>query len=202
MAGPDRREQLLSIGRATFAERGYEAATIEEIAERAGVSKPVVYGHFGDKESLYASVVDREIQTLSALMVAALQTPNPRTMLTRATEALLSYAEDEPDGFRILLRDSPFTSSSGRLGRLIGDIAGRVDAILAAEFSRRGIDAGLAPIYARALVGMVAFVGQWWLDAGSPGRDEVSKHVANLAWNGLRDLERGPGKRLAGRRIK
>ncbi len=64
MTGRERREQLLDIGRAIFAEKGYEAVSVEEIAQRAGVSKPVVYEHFGGKEGLYAVVVDREITAL------------------------------------------------------------------------------------------------------------------------------------------
>ena len=61
MTGKERREQLLNIGRRLFAERGFEGTSIEEIAAQAGVSKPVVYEHFGGKEGLYAVVVDREV---------------------------------------------------------------------------------------------------------------------------------------------
>ena len=57
MTGAQRREQLILIGRATFAERGFEGTTVEEIAARAGVSKPVVYEHFGGKEGLYLSLI-------------------------------------------------------------------------------------------------------------------------------------------------
>jgi hypothetical protein len=51
----------------------------------------------------------------------------------------------------------------------------------------------MAPVYSRALVGMVAVVGEWWLDVGKPGRDTVAAHIVNLAWNGLSDLEKKPG---------
>ena len=64
MTGKERREQLLDIGRRLFAERGFEGTSIEEIAAQAGVSKPVVYEHFGGKEGLYAVVVDRELKDL------------------------------------------------------------------------------------------------------------------------------------------
>ncbi|HEY7489026.1 MAG TPA: helix-turn-helix domain-containing protein, partial [Streptosporangiaceae bacterium] len=64
MTGRQRREQLLEIGRHLFAERGFDGTTIEEIATRADVAKPVVYEHFGGKEGLYAVVVDREVQHL------------------------------------------------------------------------------------------------------------------------------------------
>lgn len=72
MTGKQRREQLLEIGRTVFAERGYDGTSVEEIAERAGVSKPVVYEHFGGKEGLYAVVVDREMQLLLDMVTGAL----------------------------------------------------------------------------------------------------------------------------------
>ena len=64
MTGAERRHQLIQVARSLFAERGYEGTSIEEIAQRANVSKPVVYEHFGGKEGLYAVVVDREMSAL------------------------------------------------------------------------------------------------------------------------------------------
>ena len=77
MTGKERRQQLVEIGRELFAERGFDAASVEEVAARAGVSKPVVYEHFGGKEGLYAVVVDREMRTLLGMMGEAL-TSRPR----------------------------------------------------------------------------------------------------------------------------
>ncbi|WP_068153599.1 TetR/AcrR family transcriptional regulator [Rhodococcoides corynebacterioides] len=71
MTGTQRRAQLIEIGRTLFAERGYEATSIEEIAQRAQVSKPVVYEHFGGKEGLYAVVVDREMSTLLSMITSS-----------------------------------------------------------------------------------------------------------------------------------
>jgi AcrR family transcriptional regulator len=72
MTGRQRRHQLIDIARTLFAERGYEATSIEEVAARAGVSKPVVYEHFGGKEGLYAVVVDREMSALLDGVTASL----------------------------------------------------------------------------------------------------------------------------------
>ena len=78
MTGKERREQLLDIGRRLFAERGFEGTSIEEIAAQAGVSKPVVYEHFGGKEGLYAVVVDREVERLLSTATAILSGANTR----------------------------------------------------------------------------------------------------------------------------
>ena len=113
MTGQERRAQLLDVGRLVFAERGYEASSIEDIAARAKITKPVVYEHFGGKEGLYAVVVDREVQTLLGGITRALAGDDPRTLLEQAAVAFLTYIEDEPEGFRILVRDSPVAGSSG-----------------------------------------------------------------------------------------
>jgi AcrR family transcriptional regulator len=192
MTGKERREQLLDVGRQLFAERGFEATSIEEVASRAGVSKPVVYEHFGGKEGLYAVVVDREMQNLMDRVIGALTAGHPRELLEQAAFALLDYIESQTDGFRILVRDSPVTSATGNFSSLIGDIASQVEYILAAEFKTRGYDTKLASLYSQALVGMVALTGQWWLEARKPRKDEVAAHLVNLAWNGLSHLENKP----------
>jgi AcrR family transcriptional regulator len=192
MTGKERRNQLLDIGRSLFAERGFDATSIEEIASRAGVSKPVVYEHFGGKEGLYAVVVDREMQRLLDGVTGALVGDDPRQLLGQAALAFLDYIQEQPDGFRILVRDSPVASTSGTFASLINDIATQVEHILAREYKARGFDTRLAPLYSQALVGMVALTGQWWLDARKPKSEAVAAHLVNLAWNGLSNLEEKP----------
>jgi AcrR family transcriptional regulator len=192
MTAAERREQLVDIARGLFAERGFDGASIEEIAARAGVSKPVVYEHFGGKEGLYAVVVDREVRRLLAMMQESLVADHPRVLLEQAAFALLDYIEDAPDGFRILVRDSPIGSATGSFVSIIGDIASRVEYILAAEFKARGFDAKVAPLYAQMLVGMVGTTGQWWLDTRKPEKQVVAEHLVNLAWNGLAGIEKKP----------
>jgi AcrR family transcriptional regulator len=193
MTGTQRREQLLDVGRSLFAERGYDGTSVEEVALRAGVSKPVVYEHFGGKEGLYAVVVHREVERLLTSFTGALSARSPKRLLEQATLALLTYVADESDGFRILVRESPVPlADSGGFATIISDVASQVEHILAAEFAARGFLTTLAGLYSQALVGQVALVGQWWLDNRSPGRDEVAAHLVNLAWNGLSALKPEP----------
>jgi AcrR family transcriptional regulator len=200
MSGKERREQLLDIGRTLFADKGFDGTSVEEIADKANVSKPVVYEHFGGKEGLYAVVVDREVRRLLDRITASLQGNHPRELLEQAAGALLDYVEKDTDGFRILVRDSPVASSSGTFASMISDIATQVEHVLAGEFKSRGYDPKLAGLYSQALVGMVALTGQWWLDARKPKRDEVAAHLVNLAWNGLSNLEPKPTLRNKTRR--
>jgi AcrR family transcriptional regulator len=192
MTAAERREQLIAISRRLFAERGYDGTSIEEVASRAEVSKPVVYEHFGGKEGLYAVVVDREVRSLLGMMQESLTAGNPRVLLEQAALAFLDYIEQSSDGFRILVRDSPIGSASGSFVSIIGDVASRVEYILAAEFKARGFETKAAPMYAQMLVGMVGTTGQWWLDARKPSKDVVAAHLVNLAWHGLAGLEKKP----------
>jgi AcrR family transcriptional regulator len=198
MTGAQRRQQLLVVGRTVFAARGFEGTSVEEIAAKAGVSKPVVYEHFGGKEGLYAVVVDREMRRLLDGVTGSLTGGHPRELLEQAAFALLDYIEEHTDGFRILVRDSPIPQSTGTFASLISDIATQVEDILGREFVSRGFDPKLAPLYAQALVGMVALTGQWWLDVRRPRKAEVAAHLVNLAWHGLDGLEQRP--RLVGHR--
>jgi len=188
-----RRAQLIEVGRAVFARRGYEATSMEEIAERARVSKPIVYEHFGGKEGLYAVVVDREVEHIVARIVEAMSTGSPRERLERAALAFLTYVKDRPDGFGVLLRDAAPSRRSGQMPALMYDLADRVGGVFAEQFRNAGYDAKAAPIYAHALVGMVAFVGQWWTESRKPPPAEVvASHLSALAWMGLRHLPRRP----------
>jgi AcrR family transcriptional regulator len=189
MTGQERRQQLLDIGRRLFAERGFEGTSIEEIAAQAGVSKPVVYEHFGGKEGLYAVVVDREVERLTTITMALLDGKQSRPKFEAAAVTLLRYIEDNADGFRILVRDSSPGATTGTYGTLLSDIAGQVEYIMADFLKSRGRDPKLAPMYSQMLVGMVAFTGQWWLDARKPKLEQVATNLIDLAWNGLSQLD-------------
>jgi len=186
-----RRSQLIEIGLAVFAERGYEATSVEEIAARAKVSKPVLYDHFGGKEGLYAVVVDREVENIVQKVAESVDTGSPRARIENAALAYLTYVKEHPEGFAVLQRDTP--TASGEMPALMYDLADRVSAVFTEQFSAGGYDAKNAPIYAHALVGMVAFVGQWWTDSQKPPPVEtVANHIAALAWTGLRQLPKRP----------
>lgn len=195
MTAAQRREQLLEIARELFAERGIEGTSVEEIAARAGVSKPVVYEHFGGKEGAYAVVVDREVQNLHGAIRTALTTPDasPRELLERGAMALLDYIDQSPDGFRILNRDFPIGQTTGSFASILSDIAVQVEDLLESNFERLGYDPQFTGLYAQALVGLVAMTGQQWLARNrEPDRLILARHLINLAWNGMAHLKPDP----------
>ncbi|MHA7264207.1 TetR/AcrR family transcriptional regulator [Arthrobacter sp. TMN-37] len=198
MTGAQRRAQLIDVARGLFALRGLDGTTIEEIAAAAGVSKPVIYEHFGTKEGLYTQVVDIEFHILLRSVTTALAgDAGSRELLERAALALLDYIETSTDGFRILMRDAAPSQPEGAFSTLLSRIAARVEHIMAAEFGKRGYSPQDGAIYAQMLVGMVAMTGQWWLDARRPDKRTVAAHLVNLAWNGLSGLSPDPKLRSA-----
>ncbi len=196
LSASDRRAQLVEVGRAVFAKRGFEATSVEEIAGRAKVSKPIVYEHLGGKEGRYAVIVDREMEYVVRRITEAITHGTPRERIEQAALAFLTYVRDQPDGFAILAQDTPLhAASSGGMASLLNDVAERVGDVFAASFKAAGYDPRSAPIYAHALVGMVTFVGRWWTDTRKPSVEDVANHLAALAWMGLRHLPKRPTRR-------
>lgn len=191
MTAKQRREQLIAVGRTLFAERGFDGASVEEVAARAGVTKPVVYEHFGGKEGLYAVVVDREMQRLEEVITQALSHGRSRARIEQAVIALLTYVEEETDAFQILVRD--MMPGKGRTySTLLNDAVVKVTEILSGALERSGLDTTHAVLQGQALVGMVASTAQWWLEEREYSKEEVATHIVNLCWNGLGGLEAQP----------
>lgn len=188
------------MGRSIFAKRGYDGASLEEIAEKAKVSRPVLYEHFGGKEGLYAVIVDREMEYLVRRIGESIASGSPRERIEQAALAFLTYVKDQPDGFAILTHDAPVTTAGGGMSSLLNDVAERVSDIFTSAFKNAGFDPKAAPIYAHALIGMVTFVGQWWNPVRKPSVEEVSSHIAALAWMGLRHLPKKPTRIQAPKR--
>jgi AcrR family transcriptional regulator len=192
LSAAERRAQLIEVGRSTFAELGYAATSVEELASRAGVSKPILYEHFGGKEGLYAVIVDREMERVLTMLGEAIAGGSPRELVEGAAVAFLTYVRDFPDGFAVLTRDSPPVGGEPAMSGLLNVVAERVTDVFAVSFREAGYDRKLAPIYSQAVVGMVTFVAQWWMDERELPVELVASHLSALAWMGLRHLPSQP----------
>ena len=200
MTSLQRREQLIEVGRSLFAAKGFEAVSVEEIAANAKVSKPIVYEHFGGKEGLYAVIVDREMRALTQVLSAALDEPtlHPRQIVERTALALLTYIEENAEGFQVLVRDSPSTDPSGSFSSLLGDISMRVEDLLSVAFKRQKLSVKGVPYYAQMLVGMTVFTGQYWADRPKVSKEQLAAYIVDLAWHGLSRLDSKPQLRFEG----
>ena len=204
MTSLQRREQLIQVGRALFASQGFEAVSVEEIAASAKVSKPIVYEHFGGKEGLYAVIVDREMRALTTVLTSALNdsTAHPRQIVERTALALLSYIEQNADGFQVLVRDSPSTDPAGSFSSLLGDVSLKVENLLMEAFKRQKLPVKGVPYYAQMLVGMTVFTGQYWADRPKVSKEQLAAYIVDLAWHGLSRLDAKPELRFEGRKAR
>jgi AcrR family transcriptional regulator len=193
LTGPERRLQLMSVGRSVFAASGFEPVSLEDLAQRAGVTKPVIYEHFGGKEGLHAAIVERELDDLVNRVTQGMSQGTPRERFENAVVAFLTYLQEEPAGFAVLTREAPIGAARRGMTRVIDQLAQRVGEIFTAEFGRAGYDRRLAPIYANALLGMVTQVGQWWAADGKKiPLQHVVQHITAIGWMGLRHLPKQP----------
>lgn len=192
LSGAERRAQLIEVGRTVFAETGFDSASLEVIAQRAGVTKPIIYEHFGGKEGLHAAIVEQEMDALVARVLEAMSEGTPRERFEAAVATFMSYASTEPEGFAVLTGEVPSPTRPGLI-RVIDQLTDRVGAIFSRELARAGYDRRMAPIYATALLGMVTQVGRWWAIEGRRfSQDQVVRHVSALGWMGLRHLPKSP----------
>lgn len=191
MTASQRRDQLLGVGRAAFAERGFDGISMEEIAARAGVTKPVVYEHFGDKEGLYRQVVEAEMARLEKTILRAIQDGPWRERIERGVLAILTFVEEETDGFIILVHGQ-LRGEERTYSTILNRVTAEVSYLLAQAFAHRGLDESVAGLYGQALVGTVSNTALWWLDERSPDKHTVAAHVSNLCWNGLRGMQAQP----------
>lgn len=193
----ERRRQLLEVARQVFAERGYEAATLEELAERAGVSRPILYSHFGDKQGLFEAVVGVEIERVGAVVTGALAEPGePKAVLERGLRAFFRYVREHPDGHAVLTRDAPLHLSDDGIGVMLDNLAARITEVIAAAIRQLGLEPAPAPIYAHALIGLGVHVGRWWRGNPEVDLDEVTLYSTALVWNGFSGLMRDPDAAL------
>lgn len=181
-----RRAQLLLAARDVFAAQGYHAAAMDEIAERAGVSKPVLYQHFPGKLELYQALLTTYADELVERVQGAIRgSEDNRERAHAAVAAYFDFVGGEGRSYRLVfesdLRGEPEIAAvvSGALTRCI-------DIVAEAVTTDAGLDAPRARLLAVGLVGLSQVAAQYWLDSQQEvPRDEAVDLLASLAWRGL-----------------
>ena len=173
----ERREQLiLDVAGQVFARVGYESAPMDEIADRAGVSKPMLYTYFGSKEGLYLAYIERAGGELLERLVGA-QAPDrsPASMLRARITEFLSFVEEHGDGWRVLFRELGSTRPfAERVAVLRERIAAAIRRMLQDGVEPASGSPAAADAIAHALVGAGESLANWWLDHPEIPRDEVA----------------------------
>jgi AcrR family transcriptional regulator len=183
---PARRRQLLGAARDVFVAQGYHAAAMDEIAERAGVSKPVLYQHFPGKLDLYLALLDESVAELVGAVSAALaSTTDNRERVPATFRAFFDYVSGDGQAFRLVFESdlSNEPAVRARLERAMHECAEMVS-----EFIRE--DAGVsneeADLLGMALVGMAQVSARYWLSTEAAiGKDLAEQLLSRLAWRGI-----------------
>jgi AcrR family transcriptional regulator len=184
-----RRAQLLVAARDVFAAQGYHAAAMDDIAERAGVSKPVLYQHFPGKLELYRALLTTCADDLVDRVRDAIEgTADNRERVSAAVSAYFDFVAGDGQGFRLVF-ESDLRGEPEATAVVDGALTRCIDLVAAAVTADAGLDAPRARLLAVGLVGLSQVAAQYWLDsAGSAGevpRDEAVTLMTNLAWRGL-----------------
>jgi AcrR family transcriptional regulator len=182
----ERRAQLLSAALEVFTVAGYHSAAMDEIADRAKVSKPVLYQHFPSKLELYLAVLDLHIDSLVFAIQKAIAEHRDNADRVKATvEAYVGFIDSEGEAFRLLFESDMSLEPQvrERLNRMTYDCAAAVSAVIS-------IDTGLAKeesmMLAVGLIGIVQTTARHWLDRdGKIDRTRATELVMNLIWRGI-----------------
>jgi AcrR family transcriptional regulator len=182
----ERRAQLLEAARVVFVDNGYHAAAMDQIADRAGVSKPILYKHFGSKLDLYLALLDCATDALVAGVTEALETQvDNEDKVAAAIGVYFAFADDGSQDYRLVF-ESDATSAEVVRDRL--DRANeRISQVIAQAIRREAdVSNGGSEILGAALAGMAGVSAKRWLAAGRPvPRVEAVTLVARLAWGGI-----------------
>ena len=182
----ERRGPLLSAAREVFVDRGYHAAGMDEIAERAGVSKPVLYQHFSSKLDLYLAVLNLHVDILVSWVRQALRTTTDNRQRLRASvQAFFDFIEHDSQGYRLIFENDFVTEP-----QVAAQVKVATEACTDAVFDLISRDSGLEPHRARiiavGLVGISVDCARYWLNDDRPiSKEDAVEATVTFAWGGL-----------------
>jgi len=185
----ERRQQLIDTAVTVFAERGLHGASMEDIADAAGVTKPVLYQHFASKRALFLELLDDVgKQLLAAITAATAIATTPRQQVESGLTAYFQFVADHHSSFELLFGDG------SRRDEELAAAVERVEAVIAdfiAALINADIDDDHRLLLAHAIVGLAEGASRRWVAAGTTEPANVAAaRVADLAWAGLRGVHR------------
>ncbi|RFD26747.1 TetR family transcriptional regulator [Mycobacterium uberis] len=182
----ERRGQLLTVASDVFVDHGYHAAGMDEIADRAGVSKPVLYQHFSSKLELYLAVLERHVDNLvSGVQQALRTTTDNRQRLHAAVQAFFDFIEHDGQGYRLIFENDNVTEPQVAAQVRVATES-CIDAVFALISAGSGLDPHRARMVAVGLVGISVDCARYWLNTDRPiSKSDAVKGTVQFAWGGL-----------------
>lgn len=197
MSGVERRAGIEQAAAGVFAEHGYAPASLDDIAEAAGISKRVIYDHFESKRELHASLIERQTAALWAFVAERVQTEHTVELRVRAgADAFFRFVETHPDAWRMLFRDPPSDADSVALHRRLqaqttSAIAALLSADPAAQHAVATAEARTLEMTAEMLKSTLNGLASWWYEHRDTPRADLVSAVMGYSWLGLQRLGEG-----------
>ena len=189
-----RRLQLLRAAQDVFVAQGFHAAAMDDIADRAGVSKPVLYQHFPGKRELYLALLEEQVSELAARVADAMgATDDNRERVDAAVGAYFDFIDAEGEAVRLVFESDLRNDADVRaiVDRGTGVCVDAIAGVIAAD---TGADPERALLIAAGLTGLAETSARWWLPRkGTVSRDEAVALMSALAWRGISGFPRIDG---------
>lgn len=188
-----RRKQLLAAAQEVFVANGYHAAAMDDIAERAGVSKPVLYQHFPGKLDLYLALLDTQAEELGRAVQEALErTTDNQERIHGVLSAYFSFVDREGhDGAFRLLFETDLNNEPAVRSRVDAVSERTMQAVASTVAADTGLDTARAELLSTALTGAAQIVARWWLDRDRPvSKSEAITLLESLLWRGISNFPR------------
>jgi AcrR family transcriptional regulator len=199
LSGEERRAAILDSALAVFADRGYHASSIDDIAREAGISKALIYEHFSSKQELYAELIEHHADELFGRIATAIAAAGSAgaTRLAVGVDAFYGFVEDHRVAWRMLFREVTDAEVAAVLDRVLAQVTALVAALIAEDpGASAGADDETARenaivMLAQMLVGSVQSLANWWADHQEIPRADIVEITMDYAWLGLDRLSRG-----------
>jgi AcrR family transcriptional regulator len=196
MSAAARRAAILDAARAAFADSGYHETSLDAVAERAGVSKALLYEHFSSKRELYVAMLEMHVHELVERISGAVAAAEPGEPRMRAgVEAFFGFVEERRGAWRIMFRNAGDPDVAVRLDRLRDEVAAAIVQLMSDEAERRGLDfpnlPQLVEMIAQQIVGSMQSLADWWDLHRKVPREEVIQAAMDFAWIGQERISRG-----------
>lgn len=162
-------------------------ASMEAMAAAGGVTKPILYRHFGDRDGLVAAIAERFLSRLSTAIAASLQTwdqGQATSVLRTSIDAYLSLVEQDNQLYRFLVQHDA-RAGNRSTSAFVNNVSQQVTDVLRAAADAAGRDPSQSELWAHGIVGMVHAVGDWWSEGQPMSRTEVVDSITGLLWAGL-----------------
>jgi AcrR family transcriptional regulator len=199
LTGEERRVAILESALAVFAQRGYHASSIDDIAREGGVSKALIYEHFASKQDLYAELLEQHAGHLFSVLAEAISEAGTSASARLAVgfDAFYGFVEEHRVAWRMLFREATDPEAVAVLDRITAEVTSFVAGVIAEDPGTRrgGDDEGAREqriqVLAQLLVGAVQSLANWWADHQELPRRRIVEMTMDFAWLGLQRLSRG-----------